>query len=84
MQWRSPADAPEWLNDRAAFLLTVVNPHADPPALFPSKANGCSISCASSRGPCFGDLFVSGAFDEWCWSDIGGNSYVNTTVTTQY
>jgi len=35
VQWSS---AGFWFNDPAAFLFTVVNPHADPPALFPSTS----------------------------------------------
>ena len=67
------------LNDPAAFLFTVVNPHADQPALFPSKANGRSIRCDSSAGPDFGnDMYVTGAFDGGCYSHIG-RSYHNGT-----
>ena len=67
------------LNDPAAFLFTVLNPHADPPALFPSKTNKGSIYRHSSYGPVFGwDLRVSGAFDGGCYSHIGRN-YVNAT-----
>ena len=78
LQWSSPA-ASVCLNDHAAFLFTVVNPRADPPALFPSLANGRSIVCVSSVGPCFNrDLFVTGAFDGHCRTYIG-YSYENPT-----
>ena len=77
VQWRSAAGG-TWINDPAAFLFTVANPHADPPALFASKANGYSIWCHSSCGPAFGGLRVSGAFDGRCCSFIG-YAYVNTT-----
>ena len=77
VEWGSAADN-TWLNDPAAFLLTVVNSHADPPALFPSKTI-YSIYCDASQGPDFGnDLHVSGAFDRWCWSCIG-NRFHNGT-----
>ena len=85
LQWSSPAvgtgphgDGWLYFSDHAAFLFTVVNPHADPPALFPSKADGDSIVCRSSAGPHFHDLCVSGAFDGGCSTDIG-RSYENTT-----
>ena len=78
VQWSSlAADAGSFrsgimcYNDPAAFLFTVVNPHADPPALFPSKADGYSIRCDSSFGPCFRDLYVSGAFDGGSSTNIG-------------
>ena len=77
VEWGSAADG-EFLNDRAAFLFTVVNPHADPPALFASMANGRSIVCNSSYGPVFGGLGVSGAFDDECGSYIG-DGYTNGT-----
>ena len=77
VEWGSAADC-EWLNDPAAFLFTVVNPHADPPALFASKANGYPIYCHSSHGPFFGgDLWVTGEFDKG-YSDVG-YGYVNTS-----
>jgi hypothetical protein len=77
VEWGSAADG-TWLNDPAAFLLTVLNPHGDPPALFASKANGRSILCHSLAGPAFGyDLCVLGAFNGG-HSDIGRN-YVNAT-----
>ena len=80
MEWGSAADG-KWLNDPAAFLFTVLNPRAAPPALFPSKANGRSIYCHSSFGPWFGlDLYVSGAFDGQCASYIGCDGYTNGTV----
>ena len=69
-------------NDPAAFLLTVVNPHADPPALFASTADGFSILCRSSAGPIFGGLYVSGTFNGLCWSDIGRTGYTNGTRHT--
>ena len=71
-------DGWDYLNDRTAFLLTVVNPHADPPALFASKVYGYKFYCTSSCGPVFGDLAVSGAFDKGS-SNIGKRSYVNAT-----
>ena len=78
VEWGSAADC-KWLNDPAAFLFTVVNPHADPPALFASETNGYSIYRHSSYGPRFGwDLRVSGAFDGLCYSYIG-RSYHNGT-----
>ena len=65
------------LNDRAAFLFTVMNPYVDPPALFPSKGDGWSMVSRSTRGPIFGrDLYVTGEFNRHCSSDIGVN-YVN-------
>ena len=77
VEWGSAADC-AWLNDPAAFLFTVVNPHADPPALFASKANGYPIYCHSSHGPFFGcDLWVTGEFDKG-YSDVGYN-YANTS-----
>ena len=80
VEWGSAADC-EWLNDPAAFLFTVLNPHADPPALFPSKANGRSIYCYSSYGPFFGgDLWFTGVFDGVCYSHIGYRGYTNGTV----
>jgi hypothetical protein len=85
VHWSSPAaDAGRfriqvWFNDPAAFLFTVVNPHAVPPALLPSKANGYSIGCDSSYGPWFGnDLCISGAFDGDSNTSIG-YGYVNRT-----
>ena len=86
VEWGSPADF-QWLNDPAAFLLTVVNPHADPPALFASTANGQSILCRSSAGPVFGGLWVTGAFDDECVSNVGraytnGTRHCNYTVLT--
>ena len=78
VEWTSPLYG-KWLNDRAAFLFTVVNPHADPPALFASKAIGCSIGWDLSTGPSFGyDLYVSGAVDDQCCSNIGVD-YTNGT-----
>ena len=78
VEWGSAACG-TWLKDPAAFLFTVANPHGDPPALFALKANGYSIFCYSSWGPAFGDdLYVSGAFDDRCWSGIG-YAYVNAT-----
>ncbi len=46
--------------DPTAFLFTIVNPHGDPPALFPGKtnANGYSIICRATIGPCFAGLYV--------------------------
>jgi hypothetical protein len=87
VQWSSPAVLAGigwvWLNDPAAFLFTVVNSHADPPALFPSTANGRSIGCASSYGPWFNnDLCVYGSF-YGCWTDIG-NGYTNGTRHSGY
>jgi hypothetical protein len=87
LDWSSPAaDAglhrygAVFLNDLAAFLFTVVNPHADPPALFPSAADGYSIACASYAGPFFYlDLYVSSAFDGDCITRIG-YGYANTTL----
>ena len=79
VEWGSAADG-TWLNDPAAFLFTVLNPRADPPALFPSKANRASIYCRSSEGPVFGDLVVTGAFDGQCVSNIGLSGYTNGTV----
>jgi len=79
LDWSSPAaDAGAlgigvvWFNDDAAFLFTVVNPHADPPALFPLKAN---------------DLRVTGAFDGYCssiisWGYINGTRHSRDTVLT--
>ena len=78
VEWGSGADD-GYLNDPAAFLFTVVNTHADPPALFASKANEYSVYCHSLAGPVFGyDLWVSGAFDRECGSHLGYN-YVNAT-----
>ena len=79
VEWGSAADG-KYLNDPAAFLFTVLNPRAAPPALFPSKANGRSIYRLSSAGPAFGDLCVTGAFDGGCWSNIGHLGYTNGTV----
>jgi hypothetical protein len=87
LHWSSPAaddgedgDGWVWRNDPAAFLFAIVNPHGDPPALFPSTANGRSYVGDSSAGPFFGygDLYVTGAFDGDCCTYIG-YSYVNTT-----
>ena len=86
LHWNSAGeDGDRWVdrrNDPAAFLFTVVNPHADPPALFSSTADRCSIACASHAGPWFGGgvsgLYVSGAFDGDCFTTIGC-SYVNFT-----
>ena len=78
VEWGSAADC-EWLNDPAAFLFTVVNPHDDPPALFASKANGYSIGGHSSWGPVFGDLWLTGEFGGGCYSHIGYRGYVNTS-----
>jgi hypothetical protein len=75
---RNADDGYVLLDDSAAFLFTVVNPRADPPALFPSKANGRSIVCASWAGPYFYDLFVNEVFDGNCYTNIG-RSYVNPT-----
>ena len=50
LDWSSPAgNGRLYLKDPASFLFTVVNPHADPSALFPSKANRRSIICDSSE-----------------------------------
>jgi hypothetical protein len=79
LQWSSPATSARdvRLNDHTAFLFSVVNPHADPPALFPSLANGRSIVCVSSVGPWFNrDLCVT--FDERCRTCVG-DSYENPT-----
>ena len=76
VEWGSAANG-KWLNDPAAFLFTVVNPHADPPAVLASTANGGSMYCDSSDGPNFGGLYVTGAFDKG-YSYIGYN-YVNTS-----
>jgi hypothetical protein len=72
-------DGWDYLTNRTAFLLTVVNPHADPPAVFPPKVYGYKFYCTSSCGPVFGDLFVTGEFDRMCSSNIGNRSYVNAT-----
>ena len=66
------------LDDPANFLFTVVNPHADPPALFPSKTDTYSIVSALSAGPVFYDLCIDGEFDGGCCADIG-RCYVNST-----
>ena len=77
VEWGSAADG-TYLNDPAAFLFTVVNPHDDPPALFASKANGYSIDCHSTWGPAFGyDLCVLGAFNGS--SSYIGIGYANTS-----
>ena len=78
VEWGSAANG-KWLNDPAAFLFTVVNPHDDPPALFASKANGYSIGGHSSWGPVFGDLWLTGEFGGGCYSHIGYRGYVNAT-----
>ena len=73
VQWRSSADL-EWRYDPDAFLVTVVNPHADPPARFLPR--GYMYTVAASRyGPYFGDVLVDGAF---CCTDIGV-SYMNSS-----
>jgi len=83
VQWGSAANG-KWLNDPAAFLFTVANPRAAPPALFSSKANGYSICCSYLHGPSFGyDLYVTGAFDDQCCSYIG-YGYVNTTRHSRF
>ena len=87
VHWSSPAADDNLLSygwyfhDHAAFLYTVVNPHADPPALFPLTvgAYARAIVCDSFEGPIFGEaLRVGGAFDGSCCSYIGDN-YANTT-----
>ena len=56
----------------------MLNPHADPPALFPLAADERSIFSVSLNGPDFGwDLWVN-AFDGECSSYIG-KAYVNTS-----
>ena len=72
-----------WLNDPAAFLFTVLNPHGDPPVLFASTADGYSLYCHLLCGPAFGGLWVSGQFDR-CGSYIGHGGYVNTSRHSGY
>jgi hypothetical protein len=84
LDWSSPVVGPYnggtlWLNDPASFLFTVVNPHADPPALFPSNS-GYAIVCCPRSGPYFNhDLHVGGTFDAACCSSIIGWGYINST-----
>ena len=55
-KWSSHHYPGEHFMDFSAFLFTVVNPHADPPALFPSTTDGCGAAVFSGEcwGPCFG------------------------------
>lgn len=70
----------EWGNF-PSFLFTIINPHADPPALFPAKVHSYPMYSASSYGPMFGyDLWVDREFNRLSsWSYIG-RSYVNTSL----
>jgi hypothetical protein len=78
VNWSSPAGCWVYFADPTAFLFTIVNPHGDPPALFPGKT-GDSIICSATIGPCFAGLHVMfGAFGQDGHSNIGGY-YVNST-----
>ena len=80
-QWSSPAYPSYHMypEDSTTFLFTVVNPHSDPPALFPSIACKYAICCQVETGPHFVEgLYLGRNYDGGCSSSLG-HSYKNTT-----
>ena len=82
MEWDSPAThIGIWCHDPSAFLFTVMNQRADPPALFASRTNTSSVGSFYWCGPVFNGLAINmratGGFSNFCVSDFGYAYHAN-------